>query len=108
MTLKCREKLCRPDIPAVGNDADTHVGVVRAENVLPVAGAVYPGIHDVPGQGHGGDRAEVGTLPDVFPPAVDRARVEGFEALPGGQTFGIGMAEKVADQHVHGISLGNP
>ncbi len=107
MTLKRSEKLSGPDLPAAGSDAHPQVGVVRAEDVLPVAGAGHPGIHDAPGQGLAVDDRQVGTLPDIFPPAIDGAGVKGFEALAGSPALGIGMAEEVADQHVHGIGLGN-
>ena len=105
MRLKRSEKLSGPDLPAADRDAHPQVGVVRAEDVLPVTGTRHPGMHNGAGQGLAVGGGQVGTLPDVFPPAIDGAGVKAFEPLLGSEALGIGVAEEPAPQHVIAIGL---
>lgn len=72
-----------------------------------MAGARHPGIHNGPGQGLAVGGGQVGTLPDVFRPAVDGAGVKGPEPLLSSQALGVGVAEEAAPPHVIALGLGD-
>ncbi len=107
MTQVRAKELGGPNFPAADRDARAEIGVIRVENVFPVAGAGHPGLHDEPGQVLRIRRGDIGTFPDVFSPDVDGVGVIRFETIAGSQAFRIGMAEKVPDQHIDRIGFGN-
>jgi len=94
-----------PNFAAGGGDPHAQVGVGRVKEIPAVLGAGPPGIHDAPCQGLAIGGGQVGTLPEVFAPAIEGGRVVRSEPFGGGQALGVGVAEEAAAQHIGAISL---